>query len=185
MFVTLDGRRVEFRLGRWNSSKAIQARLSPEDSALVDLAATEGISGLAKTLGVDAQELAVRFAHARAKVAKERDVAVEDLPIVDLIDELGYTSESVSEILAIPLREVRQRYWSARRKLMGRRHSDILAESITEFCKRDFAAFELVHVLNYSIGSAAKMLGLNRGHLCRRLNALSELLRQRCQTNTP
>ena len=182
MFVTLDGRRVAFNLGRWNSAKAVTAHMdSAEDSALVDLVATSGINETAQALGLEPDQLCERLDQARESVAAARSIATNDLPIIDLIDDLGYSDERVAEVLEIPLRDVRRRYWAARKRLAGRRHDDVLVEAIPELSRRDFLAFELVHVLHYSIGRAATLLGLNRGHLCRRLAIVAELLRANCQ----
>ena len=186
MFVALNGQRIPLTLGRWNAAKAIQAGMTcTKNQALIDLVASSGLDEAAKELGVEPEKLRRKLDQAKAASCKARKLATADLPILDLIDELGYAPEKVAEILEIPLREVRGRYWRARNRLRTERHDEALARELPQLCQRDFMAFELHVVLNYSIGSAARILGLNRGHMVRRIQLVREILRTHCQADTP
>lgn len=186
MFVSLNGQRVPLTLGRWNASKAVQAQITcPNQLALVELVASSSLEEAANTLGVDVDKLRQRLDEAKQAVATARNLTDHDLPILDLIDDLGYSDEGAAQILGITLRQVRKRYWLARKRLRGRRHDELIADHIPQMSRRDFAAFELYHVLHYSTGRVARTLGLNRGHLCRRLEIVRELLRKHCQADSP
>jgi DNA-directed RNA polymerase specialized sigma24 family protein len=186
MFVSLNGERVALTLGRWDARKAISDLVDCEkEQELIDLVATSGTTEAARLLGLTEAEVSRRNEISIVKVAKARRLTSKDLTIVDLIDDLGYTGEAAAEALEMPLREVRCRYWRARAKLRGQRHDETLCRHIPALNRRDYIAYELVHVLHYSIGRASRMLGLNRGHLCRRLQKVKQLLQTHVQPDTP
>lgn len=177
MFVSLNGQRVRLSLGRWDARKALANLVKCEkDQALIELVEAHGLHEAARLMGHEPAEVSRRLEVATEKVARDRRIAAKDLTVIDLIDDLGNTPDQVAEVLQMPLREVHSRYWRGRKRLAVQRHSDALVEGVEGLKLRDFMAFELVHVLNYSIGRAARQLGLNRGHLCRQLQKVRTLL---------
>ena len=186
MFVRLNGERVRLTLGGWDARKALASHAeNDDDKSLMELVDTHGIDEASRLLGKDPDELKRLFEVASEKVASSRHLDTNNLTIVDLIDGLGYSDEAAAEVLGIELRQVRKQYWLVRRRLNMRRHHEQLVESIPRLSLRDYAAFELVHVLNHSIGRVSRALGLNRGHLCRRLQKVRELLQTRLESDTP
>lgn len=182
LFVKLTGEHVDLKLGRWNAQRAVQLQMkSKRKSALVELVNSLGIDEAARTLGMERDQLAVKLDDAREEVAKSKHLSTADLPILDLIDDLGYTPQRVARLTRMEESEVRTRYWAARARLRVTRHDEILCKAIPDLNRRDFAAYELVFVLNYSIARAARVLRINRGHLCRRLHKVQELLREHCE----
>lgn len=185
MFVSLNGERVPLALGRWNASKAVESLMCPESQALVELVKAHGIDGAAERLGVEPDQVRDKIDLARERVGEQKLLCQVDMSILDLIDELGYSDEATARTLKLPLREVRRRYWRARRRLRTKRHDEFIRERISHLSQRDFAAFEMHHVLGHSTGKVAKLLGLNRGHMVRRINRVRELLAAHCQADTP
>lgn len=184
MFVRLNGEKIPVTCGRWNPLKAVSIH-SPKHQGVIDLVASSGVAQAAKELGVSQDTLMRRLERAKREVCKEKLISSKDLVILDLLDDLGHTPEKVAEIFNIPIREVRRRYWRGRSRLQVPRHDDLIAKQLPELCKRDFLAFELHVVLNYSIGRTARLLGLNRGHMVRRIQKVRDLLREHCQADTP
>ena len=186
MIVSLDGQRIPLALGRWDASRAVECHMvDPIQRSLVELVEQSGLERAAEILELDIETLKERLDEAREAVESSRKLAREDLPILDMVYSLGYSEKTVADILGMTLSELRKRYWRARGQLRTKRHDEHLAEVIPNFCRRDFLAFEMHAVLNYSIGRIAKILGLNRGHLVRRINNIRELLRAHCQADTP
>ena len=186
MFVKLNGERVKLTLGGWDARKALASHAkSDDDRSLMELVDTHGIDEAARLLGKDSNELQRLYEIAAEKAATDRNVDTNNLTIIDLLDGLGYSDAAAAEVLGIEVKEVRKQYWLTRRRLGTRRHHEQLVESIPRLSLRDYAAFELVHILNHSIGRVSRALGLNRGHLCRRLQKVRELLQSRIQSDNP
>ena len=182
----MNGERVRLTLGGWDARKALASHAdNDDDRSLMELVETHGIDEASRLLGKDPDELKRIFEAASEKAALSRHLDTNNLTIVDLIDGLGYSDSAAAEVLGIELREVRRQYWLVRRRLNTRRHHEQLVESIPRLTLRDYAAFELVHVLNHSIGRVSRALGLNRGHLCRRLQKVRELLQTRLESDNP
>jgi DNA-directed RNA polymerase specialized sigma24 family protein len=186
MFVKLNGERVRLTLGGWDARKALVSHAeNDDDKSIMELVETHGIDEASRLLGKDAEDVKKIFDLASEKAAASRHLDTNNLTIMDLIDGLGYSDSAAAQVLGIEVREVRKQYWIVRRRLNTRRHHEQLVESIPRLSLRDYAAFELVHVLNHSIGRVSRALGLNRGHLCRRLQKVRELLQSRLETDTP
>ena len=147
--------------------------------------AASGLDGAAADLGISVVELKRRYEKAKRDAAKSRKLCLHDVPILELIDELGYSREAVAEMLDLPLKHVSRRYWSARRKLRSKRHDETIREAIPEISQRDFAAFELHVVLGYSSGRVSRILGLNRGHAVRCINRVKRLLADKLIADPP
>lgn len=103
----------------------------------------------------------------------------QDRGILTLIDSLGYTVAQTATLLKIKPGDVKRRYWRAKDKLRPPRliTEEFLAK-IPGLLARDVCALMLVESGDYSIGQAAVVLGINKGHLCRRLEMARELIRQ-------
>lgn len=99
-----------------------------------------------------------------------------DRALLEMVDRLAYSISEAAALLEMTPRTARQRYWQARRMLQPKKPlREILLEMSPKLLERDLCALELVEVLEYSIGRAAKVLNVNKGHLCRRL-AISRTL---------
>ncbi|MDB5348644.1 MAG: hypothetical protein JWP89_7021 [Schlesneria sp.] len=93
-----------------------------------------------------------------------------DRALLEMVDRLAYTIPEAATLLEMTHRTARRRYWRARRMLQPKKPlREILSEMSPKLLERDHCALELVEVLEYSIGRAAKVLNINKGHLCRRL----------------
>lgn len=97
--------------------------------------------------------------------------------ILDLVDELGYSPTDAAEVLGITVGELKRRYWATRDQMRTERHTAQYFDRIPNLIPRDMAALELVTRAGYSIGRAARVLGVNKGHLVRRVNITKEMLR--------
>ena len=185
MFQTLDGQRVKLCLGRWNPTQALESKMDEKGRQLAELVASSGLGGAAADLGIPVAELQRRYEQAKQAAAKTRKLGLHDVPILELIDELGYSRKNVAEMLNLPVKLVSQRYWSARQKLREKRHDEIIREAIPEISQRDYAAFELHFVLGYSTGRVSRILSLNRGHVVRCINRVRRILADKLILDPP
>lgn len=93
-----------------------------------------------------------------------------DRALLEMVDRLAYSIPEAAAFLEMTPRTARRRYWRVRRMLQPKKPLRvILREMAPRLLERDLCALELVEVLEYSIGRAAKVLNVNKGHLCRRL----------------
>lgn len=93
-----------------------------------------------------------------------------DRALLEMVDRLAYSIPEAAALLEITQGTARRRYWRARRMLQPKKPLRVtLLEMSPKLLERDLCALELVEVLEYSIGRAAKVLKINKGHLCRRL----------------
>lgn len=186
MFVNLNGQRIGISLGRWDARKALKKHITdPKAQALVDLVDESGIDEVANLLGTSPRQIEKRLKTVLETAAKSQRIALKDLTILELIDELGYSPEEVAESLLMPPTEVRSRYWRGRRRLRGTRHHEAILTAITEIRLRDYMAFEIIHVLGYSIRRASKVFDLNHGNLCRQVNRVQDFLKSAATSDPP
>ena len=99
-----------------------------------------------------------------------RHLPGKDRALMGMVEKLGYSMADAASILQIPVQAAHRRYWFLRTKVRPPTtlREKLLSRSPT-LLARDLCALELVEVLDYSIGKAANVLGMNKGHLCRRI----------------
>jgi DNA-directed RNA polymerase specialized sigma24 family protein len=96
-----------------------------------------------------------------------------------MVERLGYTVAQAAQMLGLDRAAAHKKYWQARQKIRPSQVlRDVLLERSPELLPRDLCALELIEVLNYSIGRAAKILGVNKGHLCRRIAIAREIIKR-------
>lgn len=108
-----------------------------------------------------------------------RHLPAIDRALMGMVEGLGYTMPQAAEILKMDRSVAHKRYWKARDKM---RPSHLLRDEFLErspdLKPRDLCAMELVEVLGFSLGSAAELLNINKGHLSRRIAMAKGILEQ-------
>lgn len=107
-----------------------------------------------------------------------RSLPTTERALMGMVERLGYTVPQAAQILGIDRATAHRKYWLARQKIRPTRTlRDTLLDRTPELLPRDLCALEMVEVLEYSIGRAARVLGVNKGHLCRRLAIARALIK--------
>ena len=102
-----------------------------------------------------------------------------DRALMGLVEKLGYSMHDASQMLGLDTAVAFRKYWRIRRQLKPRTNlRDALKRRSPELLARDLCALEMVEVLGFSIGRAAKALSINKGHLCRRIAITRKIIQQ-------
>lgn len=107
-----------------------------------------------------------------------RALPATDRALMGMVERLGYTVPQAAQMLQLDRATAHKKYWNARKKIRPTQVlRDVLLDRTPELLPRDLCALEMVEVLEYSIGRAARILGVNKGHLCRRIAIARNLIK--------
>ena len=108
-----------------------------------------------------------------------RNLPATERALMGMVERLGYTVPQAAAMLGLDRAAAHKKYWQARQKIRPSQVlRDVLLDRTPELLPRDLCALEMVEVLEYSIGRAARILGVNKGHLCRRIAIARNLIKQ-------
>jgi DNA-directed RNA polymerase specialized sigma24 family protein len=108
-----------------------------------------------------------------------RSLHLLDRALMGMVERLGYSVPQAAEVLGISSTVAHRKYWQARQRLRPKKLlRDELLDRSPGLLPRDYLAIELVEVLGLSIGRAAKVIGINKGHLCRRIAIAKAIIQE-------
>ncbi|MBS0205689.1 MAG: hypothetical protein JSS49_22535 [Planctomycetes bacterium] len=106
------------------------------------------------------------------------DLPPLDRAILRMVEDLGYSAPNAATLLKIDAAQVRAIVRRHRSKTNPAKQLRETLLAKAQVWRRDFLALEMVEVMEFSIGDAAKLLKINKGHLCRRLERTRNLIRE-------